>query len=104
MATAIELMQNDLKAHARTLTELVVQIADLKKEVHTLIIAKAVNEAEEKKDEEALERRLSRIENGQKSLYTLGLWLLGTFGAAFVAALANFIIKGGLTITTITTP
>lgn len=102
MATQLELVQRDLKDHARSLTELTVAIMEMKKTLTEFVVDKAVAKVEHQSDEEALERRLSRIEKALARIHTLGWWLLGTFGASIIIAAANFVLKGGLTITTIT--
>lgn len=72
-----DLMERDLQAHAKTITELTNRMAEYEK-------AKAVEEVKDA----YLEVRLSRIEK-------IGWWILTTFGASFVALVANFLFKGG---------
>jgi hypothetical protein len=42
-----------------------------------------------------LNERLDRIEKSIARLYNLGWWVLTAFGATLIAAVANFLVKGG---------
>lgn len=113
--TNYETMRQDLLAHARSLTELTTICMGLKETIEKLAVAKAVMDATAVKDDQALERRLKQIEDDMKEmkedfdkkfdkLNRLGWWLLVTFFGSIILAFANFMLKGGLTITTITSP
>lgn len=42
-----------------------------------------------------MDERLDRIEKSIAGIHKLGWWVLATFGAAFIALVANFLFKGG---------
>lgn len=115
MATALELLRSDVQAHARSITELTTVIMAVKTVCEKLDREKDVEDAVQKKQDEFLERRLVQIEHSISQvrkdfdekfdkLNKLGWWLIITFGGSIVIGVANFILKGGLTVTTITQP
>ncbi|WP_438752077.1 hypothetical protein [Pararhizobium sp. O133] len=73
----LSLVEKDSQSHARTLTALTERMAEYEKDA-------AVKEVKD----EYLQERLTRIEK-------IGMWILTTFGATFIAVLANFVFKGG---------
>jgi len=81
----VDLLQNDVQSHARTITELTTRMVGYETKL-------AVNEVKD----EFLEERLDRIEKSINRVHNLGWWLLAAFGGSFVALVANFVFKGGL--------
>lgn len=84
-----EQLTRDVQSHARIISELVSGIS-------TLRTAQDKNDALRQMKDEYLDERLDRIEASIKSVYTLGKWVLGAFGAVLISALATFIVRGGL--------
>ncbi len=84
-----DLMQRDLEAHAKTISEFTTSIAEIKKEI-------AIREVEDDLNKEFLEKRLTAIEKRLDRINNLGWWLLAAFGGSFITLLANFVFKGGL--------
>lgn len=91
----IDLLEGDVQAHARTITELTKAIAGVDKQ-----------EALRTLRDEHLDERLDRIEQSIAAtakvsadrfagLYRLGWWLLAAFGSSAVALIANFAFRGG---------
>lgn len=79
----------DVQAHAKTITELVTELNKLRTD-------REKNDALRLMKDEYLDERLDRIEASIKSVYGLGKWVLGAFGAVLLSAAATFIVRGGL--------
>ncbi len=86
-----DLIERDVQAHAKSLTELTLVMSEFQKD-------KAVQEAKEELKDEYLEERLGRIEKSIQAVYKLGWWVLAAFGGSFIALVANFVFRGGLII------
>lgn len=84
-----EQLARDVQMHAKTITELVTAISQLRTD-------REKNDALRQLKDEHLDERLDRIEASIKSVYGLGRWVLGAFGAVLLSALATFIVRGGL--------
>jgi hypothetical protein len=85
-------------SHGETLGKHTGELIDLKTE-------RAVRIERDKNLDERLERIEEAINKLDASntakfsgIYKLGWWVLGTFGASFIALLANFLFKGGFAI------
>lgn len=79
----------DVRAHAKTITELVNTVSQLRTD-------REKNDALRTLKDEHLDERLDRIEASIRSVYSLGKWVLGAFGASLLTALATFVVRGGL--------
>jgi len=84
MPERIDLLVNDVQAHARTISEIVKSIAEIN--------TRDAVDAETKKH---LNERLDRIEKSIGAVYRMGLWVLCAFGAAAISLIVNFIFRGG---------
>lgn len=77
-------VERDLQSHAKTLTVHNEEMADLR-----------IERAEAKLRAEHIDERFDRLEKSITGIHRLGWWILGTFGAAFIALVANFLFRGG---------
>ena len=84
MPERIDMLVNDVQAHAKTLTELTKALMEVEK-----------RDAVEVEAKKYMADRLDRIETSIKAIYKLGWWILAAFGGTFVATLSNFIFRGG---------
>ena len=87
----VERNQSDL---ARSITEIVGELGEMRKPLDELRVDRAVRQERDKN----LNERLDRIEASIAAVYSLGKWLLATFGAVLIVAVASFIVKGGLNV------
>jgi hypothetical protein len=87
MPERIDMLVNDVQAHAKTITELTKSLIEIDK--------RDAVEAESKKN---LNERLDRIEKSISAIYKLGLWVLAAFGAAAISLIANFMFNGGFVV------
>jgi len=80
-------MERDVQSHAKTIT------------AHNDNLQRINTEAIRREERDtSLDGRLTRMEKSIGDVYKLGWWILGAFGASFVALLANFLFKGGFVI------
>lgn len=89
-----QFLHDDVKSHARILTELVKEQRLVKEYISDNRTDKAVRAERDVH----LHARLDRIEERINGLVSVGKWILLSFGASFIAAIATFIIKGGLNV------
>ena len=87
----LDLVERDVRDHARILTEHNQALKDNGKALNGLVRDKDVRAVESKH----LDDRLDRIEASLGGVYKLGWWILTAFGAAAVSLIANFIFRGG---------
>ena len=80
----LDLLVNDVQAHARSLTELTKALAELDKK-----------EAVRDLRDEHLDERLAQIGGRIDGIYRLGWWILAAFGTSAIALVANFAFRGG---------
>lgn len=80
----IDLLERDVRDHARIISEIVPIVSDLRQD-------KAIRAVEAKH----LDDRLDRIESSLAGVYKLGWWILAAFGASAVSLIANFMFRGG---------
>lgn len=92
MQDNIQLLRDDVKSHARILTELVNE----QRLVKEWIADNKTDKAVRAERDVHLHARLDRIEERIDGLVSIGKWILLSFGATFIAAVATFIIRGGL--------
>lgn len=92
MQDSIQLLRDDVKSHARILTELVNE----QRLVKEFISDNRTDKAVRTERDVHLHARLDRIEERINGLVSIGKWILLSFAASFFAAVATFIIKGGL--------
>jgi hypothetical protein len=90
----IDLLERDVQAHARSITEFTVSLAGVKDTLSDIEKDRAVEEIKDV----YLEKRLSGIESRIDAVYKLGLWVLAAFGSSAIALIANFFFKGGLAV------
>lgn len=102
---SIQLMRQDLINQAKTITELTEQIIELKKEVLDNKFANIERDHkrdELKRDVEYLNERLKddveQLTTKLDGIYGLGRWILLAFGSLVIAAVTNFMVKGGLNV------
>lgn len=84
----VDHVEEDLRAHAKTLSHLVAEISTIRSHMLT---TDAVVELTEKH----LNERLGRMEASLKAVYSLGQWLLGAVGAVLITAVVGFVLRGG---------
>jgi hypothetical protein len=84
MPERIDMLVNDVQAHAKTLTELTKTLIEIEK-----------RDAVEAESKRHLTERLDRIEKSIAAVYRMGWWVLAAFGAAAVSLVANFTFNGG---------
>lgn len=99
----LQLLERDVLSHAKSLSELVVHIADIKTTTDALLIDKAVREeadrnldARLRRIEESIERQTASFERKLGSIFKVGVWFCTVFGGAIIVAFVNFLLKGGL--------
>jgi DNA repair ATPase RecN len=80
--------QSDL---AKTVTEVVNHLNETRDDVAALKTNEAVNVAYEKARDEWRQRTEKKLDG----IYSLGWWVLATFGSLTVAAVANILYGGG---------
>jgi len=84
----IEQLEQDVRAHAKTITELVQ--AEARRQTNEAANLQLAN-----LKEQYLDDRLDRIEASIKAVYNLGKWLLGAAGSTLLVAVIGFALKGG---------
>lgn len=113
----LDLLEKDVHAHAKSLSEIVIRVGDLIKGVGSLdatvdrlVVDKAVREETDKNLKDRLDRIEARIKehnDGVKdqiklmndklgSLKSVAWWTFSVFVGALLVAFANFIVRGGL--------
>jgi hypothetical protein len=80
----LEALEQYARRHGETLSEHNNELAEIKTE-----------RAVAKERAITVQERFDRLEKKIDGIYSLGKWVLGAFGASFVALLANFLFKGG---------
>lgn len=85
----IDQVEQDLRAHAKTLTELVQAEASRREQDEMLERLEALKEKH-------LNERLDHIEASIKAVYDLGKWLLTAAGATLIGLVVTFVVRGGL--------
>ncbi len=93
---SIETLRHDVSAHAKTLTELTVDQRTIKDTISQMQIERAVRVERDGR----LDDRLKGIESNVAAVYSLGKWLLASFGSALMLAVVLFIKNGGLNVPT----
>lgn len=88
----LDLLRMDVSSHAKTLTALIEDQRDMKNILSQMQTAVAVRVTEDR----FLNERLDRIEKSIDGLQSIGKWILAAFATVFIAAMANFILEGGL--------
>lgn len=88
------LMGKDLVSLASSVTHMIEDQREMKKTLDALLTDKAVREERDIR----LNQELANIRADVKRLYTLGIWVLTAFGSVIVAAIAQFIVRGGLNV------
>lgn len=94
--TSLELLLRDLRDHAKSLSEIFITLADHDKKISSIESARALDRAVGAERKGNLDDRLDRIEESVDQVFRLGRWILAGIGSLFLAALANFVLRGGL--------
>lgn len=85
---------DDLRAHAKTISEIVLDQRAMKE----IIVEMRISIATETEKEKSTDARLDRIEKSISTLQKIGVWILAAFGLAFITAFSTFVINGGLSL------
>ncbi len=103
----LDLIEKDLQAHAKSITEMVQEMARtredtsdevraLREEIKELTSAINSDNRVSALEKQHQEERMRRIEARLDNLYSLGKWALLAFFGALLTALVTFIVRGGL--------
>lgn len=87
-------LRGDVSAHAKSITEIVINQREINDRLFDLDKDNAVRVALDR----ALDDRLKRIETSIEDIRGLGKWLLAAVGAGMVTAVVTFIVHGGLNV------
>lgn len=90
----VALIRSDLVAHAKTLTAYAERIAELENFRQDMKVDLAT------RNERATmtSYHITEINKKLDSIYSLGKWLLLSFGLIIVTAISQFILRGGLNV------
>lgn len=113
---SVYLLRQDLISHSKTITSLVEKLVSIEGEIIEFRIDRARRDEQtetmkrefsiihDKIDKEMesihdkIDREAATSKKNFDSLMNTGKWILSTFMLTFIAAAANFIIKGGLNV------
>ncbi len=94
----LEQLRRDLISQAQSISAIIIDLRSTKDLFHEMRSGVETERKVRLVEDRHLNERLDRIEERLDSLYKLGMWVLAAFGASLVAAVASFIINGGLTV------
>ncbi len=91
-------LRQDVMNHAKSLSEIVTDQARLREDQRRL--AETISSVDKllavrAERDKHVDDRFDRIEESIRAIHRLGMWVLGAFGAAFIALVVNFTFSGG---------
>lgn len=87
-------LERDVRDHAKTISEVIQTLG----RTTDRIVQMETREAVQAERAKHVDERFDRIERRLDGIASLGRWVLAAFGGTFVAAVATFIVSGGLTV------
>lgn len=94
----LEQFRHDIVRQAETISSVVTEMRKIKDEFVSFRSGVESDRRVRVLEDEHINERFDRLESQFRTLFKLGLWIVGAFGAAFITGAANFVVNGGLSL------